>query len=91
MDYLTVKEMAELKGCSPQYVKKLCQNGKLQAEQHTHPQNKGMCYMIPVTSLDETLQAKYYKQKRTETGVLPKKIEKPRTASKYTSLLNIFK
>lgn len=35
MDYLTVKEVAELKGCSDRYVKTLCKTGKLQAEQHT--------------------------------------------------------
>lgn len=82
MDYLTVKEVAELKGCSERYIKKLCKTGKLQAEQHTHPQNKGMCYMIPVSSLNETLQAKYYKQKRTETGVLPE-LKKDKTSPKY--------
>ena len=69
MDYLTVKEVAELKGCSDRYVKTLCKTGKLQAEQHTHPQNKGMCYMIPVTSLNETLQAKYYGNLKKDCGL----------------------
>lgn len=71
MDYLTVKEVAELKGCSEQYIKKLCKVGKLQAEQHTHPQNKGMCYMIPVSALSEDLKTKYYNNLRKETGLAP--------------------
>lgn len=84
MDYLTVKEIAELKNCSERYVKKLCKDGKIQTELQPHPQNKQLCYMIPIMSLSEDLQAKYYKQKRTETGLLPeqeadkaKKAEKP--------------
>lgn len=84
MDYLTVKELAELRNCSVQYVKKLCKDDKIQTELQLHPQNKQPCYMIPITSLSEDLQAKYYKQKRTEAGLLPdqesdkvKKAEKP--------------
>lgn len=53
MDYLTVKEYAELKCCKPQYVRKLILDGKLEAEQCTHSQNKQMCYMIPVSTLSE--------------------------------------
>lgn len=82
MDYLTVKEVAELKGCSTQYIQKLCKTGKLQAERHIHLQNKDMCYMIPISALNETLQAKYYKQKRTETGVLPE-LKMDKTSPKY--------
>lgn len=71
MDYLTVKELAELKGCSERYIKRIVKEGKAHAEQKLHPQNNKMCYMIPIASLSENLQAKYYKQKRTETGLLP--------------------
>lgn len=75
MDYLTVKELAELKGCSLQHLQKQIKIGKIYAEQKLHPQNNKMCYMIPITSLPEELQAKYYKQKRTETGIMPEKYE----------------
>ena len=74
MDYLTVREVAEIKECSERYIKRLCKDGKIQAEQHIHPQNKGMCYMIPVSALSEQEQAIYYKQKRLEAGVVPEKI-----------------
>ncbi len=60
MDYLTVKEYAELKCCKPQYIRKLILDGKLQAEQHPHPQNKRLCYMISASELPDELQAKYY-------------------------------
>ncbi len=75
MDYLTVKEVAELKGCSLQILQKKIKDGKIYAERQPHPQNKQPCYMIPITSLSEELQAKYYKQKRTEAGILPEKVE----------------
>lgn len=75
MDYLTVKEAAELKNCSVQYVKKLCKDGAVQAEARIHPQNKQPCYMIPVSAFPEPLQAKWYKQKRTEAGILPEVTE----------------
>lgn len=75
MDYLTVKELVELKNCSAQYIKKLCKDGTIQAEVKPHPQNKQPCYMIPIASLSEELQAKYYKQKRTETGIMPETVE----------------
>lgn len=60
MDFLTVKEYAELKGCSERYIKRLCKEGKIPSEQRPHPQNKKLCYMIPVSALSEELQAKYY-------------------------------
>lgn len=75
MDYLTVKETAELKGCSERYIKTLCKDGKMKADLQPHPQNKQLCYMIPVSALSEDLQAKYYRKKKTEAGILPEKIE----------------
>lgn len=82
MDYLTVKETAKLKNCAVQYIKKLCKDGKIKADLQPHPQNKQLCYMIPVSALPEDLQAKYYRQKRTESGVLPEKIESSNVVAK---------
>lgn len=85
MDYLTVKQVAELKKCSEQYIKKLCKDGKIQTEQELNCKSR-MKYLIPVTALSEDLQTKYYKQKRTETGILPEKTElenSSETAFKY--------
>lgn len=71
MDYLTVKEVAELKGCSFQYMRKLCKEQKIQTELQPHPQNKQLCYMIPVSALPEDLQSKYYAKLKKETGLSP--------------------
>lgn len=66
MNYLTVKECAELMNCSVRHVQNQVRNGKIQAEQRPHPQNKKMCYMIPVSALSEDLQAKYYGRLKAE-------------------------
>ena len=81
MDYLTVKEMAELKNCSERYIKKICKDGKIKTEQEINCKGR-MKYMIPVTALPEELQAKYYRKKKTETGIFPDKIDE-KTAFKY--------
>lgn len=60
MDFLTVKEMADLKGCSVQYIKKLAHDGKIQTVQEINMQNNCMQYMIPVAALPEELKQKYY-------------------------------
>lgn len=86
LEYLTVKEVVELKGCSERYIKQICKDGKIQTELQPHPQNKQPCYMIPVSALPEDLQAKYYRQKRTESGILPEKNNsdpEEKTAFKY--------
>ncbi len=75
MDYLTVKETAELKGCSIQHIKKLAKNGKIKAEIKFDPEIKQKRYFVSVETLPEDLQAKYYKQKRTEAGIMPEKVE----------------
>lgn len=75
MDYLTVKELADLKGCSERYVQRLIKSNKIVAEERINPSNKQICYSIAVSVLSEELQAKYYKQKRTETGIMPEKVE----------------
>lgn len=71
MDYLTVKELAKLKVCSERYIRTQIKDGKLQAEKTINTSNGHESYLVSVSSLSEELQAKYYKQKRTETGLLP--------------------
>lgn len=90
MDYLTVKEYAELKNCKTQYIRKLCKEGKVQAEQHLHPQNKKMCYMIPVSALPEDIQAKYYSKVRTEMNMLVLKDDKQPVKKSEKTILKTF-
>lgn len=70
MEYLTVKEAAELKGCSEQYVKKLCKDNKLQSIQEINSKGRPK-YLIPVSALPEDLQAKYYARLYKEAGTAP--------------------
>jgi len=82
LEYLTVKETAKLKGCSERYIKTLCKDGKIQAEQELNCKGR-MKYMIPVSSLSEKLQEKYYRKKRTEAGILPEKTDSENDKKQY--------
>ncbi|MDE6847768.1 MAG: hypothetical protein K2O29_03065, partial [Ruminococcus sp.] len=87
MDYLTVKETAELKGCSERYMQQICKQGKIECVSEINAKNR-IKFMIPVSALSEDLQEKYYRKKRTEAGVLPEKnTSEPeeKTAFKYRS------
>lgn len=71
MEYLTVKEVAELKCCKPQYIQKLAKDGKLDAVLREHPQNHKPCYMIPVSSLPDDLKSRYYGRLKKEARTAP--------------------
>lgn len=60
MDQLTVREFAELKGCSERYVRKLIAAGSLAYQIADDPSNNVKQYLIPASALPESLQAKYY-------------------------------
>lgn len=85
MDYLTAKELAELKGCSERHAKRIIKEGKVQAEMQIDPNIKQERYMIPVSTLPEDLKAKYYNNLKKEVGTAPELIEpKPLKQSKKT-------
>lgn len=73
MDYITVNDFAELKGCSIRTAQRYISSGKIKAITAVHTQNKKECYMIPVTALPESLQTKYYTQLRGKAGAEPVK------------------
>lgn len=75
VDYLTVKELAELKGCSERHAKRIVKEGKIQAEMQIDPEIKQERYMIPVSTLPEDLKAKYYNNLKKEAGTAPELIE----------------
>lgn len=70
MEYLTVKEYAELRGCSERYITKLISQGKLSAEESWGKGgNKGLNYLIPLASIEPKLIAKYKRiQSRKENS-----------------------
>lgn len=61
--YLTVKELAELKGCTERYIQKKIQEGVILAEQieimQQGPGRGGIQYRIPLSSLDSKLQRRF--------------------------------
>lgn len=54
---LTAKQVAEVKGCSYQYVKRIIKEGKLQAQEILNDKNR-KTYLVPLEALDEELQQK---------------------------------
>lgn len=77
LDFLTVKEVAELKGCSERYIQNCISKGKLEAIQDVCGQNNCMQYKIPVSALSDELKGKYYKEKQRELGLQPELKEEP--------------
>lgn len=84
MDYLTVKETSELKGCSIRYINRLIKNGKMQAEMRFDDTIKQNCYFIPISALPEDLQAKYYAKLKVDAGLAPE-LKDDKTALKQRS------
>lgn len=80
--YLTIKEAAELKGCSTQYLQRAALNGAIEAKKELNDKNRPQ-YLIPLSALDTKLQLKYQKshglelseQQKTD-GTQSKTIEK---------------
>ena len=59
--YLTVKQLAEVKGCTERYIRNCITKGKIEAIQKTglSTGQGGMEYRIPLSKLDEKVQLKY--------------------------------
>ena len=55
---LTAKQVAEVKGCSYQYVQRKIKEGKLQAQEILNDKNS-KTYLEPLKDLDEQLQQKW--------------------------------
>ena len=59
---LTVKEVAELKGCTQRYVRMLIQKGDIKAVENKNSSNNRREYLIRLEDLPENLQRKYLRQ-----------------------------
>ncbi len=71
MECLKVAEVADLKGCTPQYLRKIIKEGKLTAIELPAASNNRKEYGIPIDALPENLKSRYYARKRTELGLQP--------------------
>jgi hypothetical protein len=67
LELLTVQTVADLKGCSDRYIRKLAQQGKI-ARQVQKSANGSAQYLIPLSELDLPLQRKWYKH---HAGAVP--------------------
>lgn len=82
MEYLTVKEVAELKGCSERYIQNCISKGKFEAIKEVCEQNNCMQYKIPVSALPENLQMKYYGRVKNEAQLCLPKVQEDETSPK---------
>lgn len=73
MTYLSTAEVAEIKGCTPRYIRQLVQNGKLRGETKDNAANNRTEYIIPLTALPQDLQLKWENQQRRSLGLEPVK------------------
>lgn len=71
MTYLTTAQVAELKGCTPQYVRRLCQNGTIKANVRESAANHRTEYEIALSDLSEKMQIKWENKQRGELGLEP--------------------
>lgn len=71
---ISIKEAAELKGCSKQHLQKQALNGQINTLTET-TNNGRKKYMIPLTELSETEQIRYYREHDMD---LPKELKQPK-------------
>ena len=72
---LTAKQVAEIKGCSDRYIKRIIKEGKLQAQEILNEKNR-KTYLVPLDALDEELQQRWYRMNLEEKAAE----EKPEAA-----------
>lgn len=60
MEYLSVKEVAELKGCSERHLQRLIKSGEIIADEILNSNNKTK-YLINIDTLPDNLREKYYR------------------------------
>lgn len=81
MTYLSTAEVAEVKGCSLQYIQKCVKDGKIKAETKVNAANNRTEYRVPLSALSEREQIAYENKQRRSLGLelvpAPKKITKP--------------
>ncbi len=81
MTYLSTAEVAELKGCTPRYVRQLAQSGKIDCVTTEAAANNRTEYRVPLSALSEREQIAYENKQRRSLGLetvpVPKKIAKP--------------
>ncbi len=69
MEYLTVKQMAELAGCTERRIKQKAQNGDFIVNEIKNDRNLKQ-YLFPVDTLPESIKNRYYAMMKSDMNVL---------------------
>jgi len=82
LNFLTTAQVAEVKGCTPQYIRRLAQTGKLEHIEKEQAANNRCEYLFPLSALTEREQLRWENQQRNKLGLEPvpvpaKSIPKP--------------
>lgn len=87
LDFLTVKEVAELKGCSERYIQNCISKGKIEAKAELNSKGKTK-FLVPVSVLPDELKGKYYGSIRSKEEAPPElkdvSVKKPKKQPKNT-------
>ena len=76
-EFITSIELAELKGCTPRYIRRLAQDGKIPHIDKENAANNRKEYLFDIDLMDDKIRQKYYNKKRSELGIsAPKKAVK---------------
>ncbi len=75
VEYLDVKQVASLKGCSERYVRMLVKQEKIKAILNENPSNNKKEYLIAIEHLPTDLQDKYYKTINKEKQVFKESVD----------------
>ncbi len=80
---LTAKEVADLKGCSPQWIRKIAQTGKLKGQKRINADGSPE-WVFPISALESDLQQKYFHQLQAgfPVALLPEGVLPERKASR---------
>ena len=75
--YLTVKQLAEIKGCTERYIQSCVNKGKIIAEVTIGKVggNAGTHYSIPLSKLDEKVQLKYKRYLKKQQKEVEKQVQ----------------
>ena len=79
--YLTVKQLAEIKGCTERYIRNCITKGKMEEIQKTglSTGQGGMEYRIPLSKLDEKVQLKYKRYLKKQQKEVEKQVQEQET------------
>ena len=87
--YLTVKQLAEIKGCTERYIQSCINKGKIGAEVVTglSTGRGGMEYRIPLSKLDEKVQLKYKRYLKKLQKEVEKQVQEQETEEQQSKTI----